>query len=109
MRAAVLSDNRALVEALEEQGLTVGPLDGAEVLVLDVERVTPEAMVALRRRALRPGSGGPYVVALMGWWDEREREYQQVSDFVLNAPVREWQISEMLEDVRGRVKVTRVA
>lgn len=87
----------------------VGPLDGAEVLVLDVERVTPEAMAALRRRALRPGSGEPYVVALMGWWDEREREYREAADFVLNAPVRAWQVAEMLEEFRTSHRVTQVA
>lgn len=90
MQAGVLSDSQALVEALEKYGLTVGPVDGAEVLVLEVDRMTPQAMVTMRRRA--------YVVALMGWWDEREQEYREAADFVLNTPIRGWQVQEMIED-----------
>lgn len=105
MRAAILTENQflaaSLAEALLSAGLTVPsvnqPQTGRDdVLVVDAAwpGLTQPQLVELRCSA--------YLVVVTGWWDARDPELRPHVDFVLNAPLREWQLTELWEDLGRR-------
>ncbi len=108
--AAILTDSpmlaASLAEALQEYGFA--PVAGARGHVVLVDANLPAAASALFA-SVRRSSPDAYLVAVLGWWDERERDLGRDADFVLNAPLRAWQIKEMIDGFKARVQQAAVA
>lgn len=79
--------------SLEEQ------LPAGDLVVFDADTpgVDPDALSAFKRRR-----AGVFAAAVVGWWDAREAELSPVADFLLNAPLREWQVRELVAHFRSR-------
>jgi hypothetical protein len=108
--AAILTDSpmlaASLAEALQEYGFA--PVAGARGHLVLVDANLPAAGATLFS-SVRRSTPDAYLVAVLGWWDEREQDVGRDADFVLNAPLRAWQIKEMVEGFEAHVHQAAVA